>query len=186
MNDGTIAGRERRVGGKSGGILALALTWAFAGCFPNPNLRLNSPPQGDAPEHPPWRDMYVYHNDQGMLADMSIADIHFVPHCANLSGTGEARLERYAELLASRGGNINYDPTIVDDNLIKARMETAKEFLAQALPSRHKIEVMTGPALGRGMSNAEATDADKVAKQAEKRRYAYFLNVASGLRIEGD
>ncbi len=167
------------------GTLCLTTLWMYAvwGCAANNEYtRLNAPPQGDAPAHPEWRDYYTYHNDQGMLADMAIADIHYVPHSSCLSGVGEARLERYAELLAANGGTLNYDTALTDQTLLDARLKTAKDFLAQAIPKGKAIDVMVGPAGGRGMSNKEATAAAGVAQQPEPRKTAYKLNTATGLQ----
>jgi hypothetical protein len=158
--------------------IGLVTIWAAAllGCAGPEYTRLNAPPQGDAPAHPEWVNYYIYHNDQGMLADMSIADIHFVPHSACLSGVGEARLERYAELLAIDGGTINYDPAITDQTLVDARLRCAREFLAQAAETDRRIDVQVGCAGGRGMYNKEATAAEGIAQQPEPRKTAYKLN----------
>jgi hypothetical protein len=164
---------------------ALALT-AASSCAPKEYTRLNAPPQGEAPAHPEWTDYYTYHNDQGMLADMSIADIHFVPHSACLSGAGEARLERYAELLAAHGGTINYDTALSEHKLLDGRLQVARDFLAQACPGGEPIDVMVGPAGGRGISNKEASDGAAVAQQAELRKNAYFLNDNKAFEKSGD
>lgn len=148
-----------------------------AGCPPEQNYRLNAPPQGESETRPEWADYYTYHNDQGMLADMSIADIHFVPHSPELSGTGQARLARYAELLAARGGTVNYETPIEDDRLIRERLANARRFLVQALPGKQKIDVVPGLAGGRGMDAREAFSGMAVAKQAENRKNAYHLNI---------
>ncbi|MBN2562975.1 MAG: hypothetical protein JXQ75_18790 [Phycisphaerae bacterium] len=162
--------------GLSMGVLAL-LVGGFAGCArPLEPQRMNAPPQGDGLDHPEWADYYVYHNDQGMMADMSIADIHFVPGSDDLSGTGVARLERYAELLATRGGTLHYTPTVDDEALIKARVTAAEAFLAQAIPSKNVIEVVVGLAGGRGMEAKEAVAGKAVAQTAETRGKAYNLS----------
>lgn len=156
--------------------LAALVAGGLVGCVePKDSSRLNAPPQGEGLEHPEWGDLYAYHLDQGMLADRSIADIHFVPGSADLSGTGIARLERYAELLATTGGTLQYDPTVRDEHLIEARVASAEAFLAQAIPSAKAINVVAGLAGGRGMSATEASDGKGVAQQAEKRERAYEL-----------
>ncbi|HKQ46697.1 MAG TPA: hypothetical protein VJZ71_01360 [Phycisphaerae bacterium] len=166
-------------------LAALGLC-AACGCAANEYTRLNSPPQGEAPCHPTWTDYYTYHNDQGMLADMSIADIHFVPHSTCLSGVGEARLERYAELLAARGGTLNYDTAMNDPKLLDARLQAARDFLAQACPGGQPVDVLVGPAGGRGMSNKEASEGAAVAQQAEPRKNAYYLNENKAFEKQGD
>ncbi len=159
-------------------ILTAAGVGLFAlGCIPPENQRLNAPPQGESNSRPEWSQYYTYHNDQGMLADMSVADIHFVPHCSELSGTGQARLARYAELLAARGGTINYETSIENDKLIRDRLAVAKRFLVQALPGKQQIDVVPGIAGGRGMDAKEGLAGQAIAKQAETRKNAYHLNV---------
>lgn len=149
-------------------------------CAQEPYTRLNAPPQGAGEEQPAWGAMYDFHNDQGMLADMSIADLHFVPHSAELSGVGQARLERYAELLAGRGGTLNYDTALGDEKLVRARLECAERFLAQAVPGRREVRVVIGPAGGRGMDHKEALAGEGVAKQPEPRQTAYRLREYAG------
>lgn len=156
--------------------LGPAIALAAVGCQQQ-RQRLNAPPQGDAAHHAESAAYYAYHDDQGMLADMSIADIHFVPQTAELSGTGLARLERYAELLAATGGTIHYDTASRDQALIETRLATAKAFLKEAVPSARPIEVVVGLPGGRGMTAKESSAAKGVAEQPEKRERAYKLNI---------
>jgi hypothetical protein len=148
----------------------------MSGCEQPANPRLNAPPQGDAQEHPAWAQYFAYHDDQGMMADMSIADIHFVPHSPQLSGVGEARLQRYAELLAASGGCLHYDTALHDENLIEARLATARAYIKDALPSAKTIEIALGMPGGRGMNAKESTRGMAVAKQPETRKNAYYLD----------
>ncbi len=167
-------------------ILPVLIAFAFllcstAGCdSTHDRQRLNAPPQGAAEQHPRLVQYFAYHDDQGMVADMGIADIHFIPHSADLSGTGEVRLGRYAEILATSGGTIYYEPQTRDQALIDARVASAKAFLEQAIPSTKTIEVAVGLRRGRGISSQEASDARRVAEQAEVRGYAYRLKESTG------
>jgi len=129
---------------------------------------------------------YASHNDQGMLADMSITDTDFVPYSSKLSGAGVARLGRYAELLAASGGKLNYDASTTDDELISSRIETAKCFLADATPDNQEIMVVQGLAGGRGMNGKDALAAREVAAQPEPRKTAYKLSDTTGTRESGD
>ncbi len=153
---------------------AVALAILATSCVPD-KPRLNSPPQGYAEPHHSMTTYYAYHNDQGMLNDLSIADIHFVPHATALSGTGEARLARYAELLATSGGTIHYDTAITDDALLKSRLDSANDYLKQCMPGTKTVKVALGIAGGRGMVAAESKAARDVAKQPEPRTTAYRL-----------
>ena len=155
-------------------IVALCLT----GCVdPSPKKSLNSPRSFEPAERPSVAEFFAYQNDQGMMADMAIADIHFVPHSSALSGTGVARLERYAELLAATGGEVRYATAIRDEALLNERLATAKDFLAQVIPSNQCVDVVIGLPGGRGMTAQEALTGREVAEQAEKRETAYNLQV---------
>jgi hypothetical protein len=160
--------------------VALCLgVWVFGvwGCVAqDKSERLNAPPQGAGRAHPKWAQLYVYHNDQGMMADRCICDIHFVPHTPDLSGAGVVRLERYAELLAMTGGTLNYDTAIQDTGLVDARVQVAKDFLAEAMPSTQEIDVVVGLAGGRGLTAQEAIEGRDVAQQPEPRGTAYHLS----------
>lgn len=163
--------------------MCCAAALSATACAPEPYTRLNAPPQGEGDSRPVWADYYTYHNDQAMLADMSIADLHFVPHSTELSGVGQARLERYAELLAGRGGTLYYDTAIEDETLLASRIDTARQFLAQAIPGQQRVELVVGPPGGRGMDAREQLSGQAVAKQAEPRQNAYRLRKYS---TEGD
>jgi hypothetical protein len=145
-----------------------------ASCVPD-KPRLNSPPQGFEEPQSPMVAYYAYHNDQGMLADMSIADIHFVAHQPVLSAAGEARMARYAELLATFGGTIHYDTALTDEKLLKSRLVAANDFLKKTVPGSKPVTVAIGLAGGRGMSAKEAKGALDVAAQPEPRENAYYL-----------
>ncbi len=159
--------------------------FASVGCCPPDTELLNAPPQGTTDSRNHLAEFYAYHNDQGMIADMSIADIHFVPHSATLSGTGEARLGRYAELLAGTGGTLTYDTKLKDDAMVQARLEAAREYLAVAYPSEQHVDVVVGLAGGRGMNVIESAGSLAVAKQAEPRGTAYNLSGTKKLAAGG-
>ncbi|MBI5762894.1 MAG: hypothetical protein HZA51_05135 [Planctomycetes bacterium] len=165
----------RRRNGFSTAVIAACLC-PLAACVPD-KPRLNSPPVGYSEPQHPMSEYFAYHNDQGMIHDLSLADIHFVPHTTELSATGQARLERYAELLATRGGTIHYDPTEKNEKIVKARIDAANEFLKQTSPGTKTITVALGIAGGRGMGSKEASLGKEVAKQPETRQRAYRLNV---------
>jgi hypothetical protein len=148
----------------------------ISGCPPTENSRLNAPPQGESADAPTvLGENYAYHNDQGMMADMSIADLHFVPHGTELSGVGIARLERYAELLASSGGTIHYSTATRDPELASRRVSVANNFLRQSIPGARPIVVVLGLPGGRGMPAKEAIADSAVARTAEPRATAYNL-----------
>lgn len=171
----------RRIVGLLGMSFLLALP--VVGCAePESSTRMDTPPQNDGSAPSNIGEYFAFHKDQGMMADMSISDVYFVTNSAALSGTGETRLERYAELLAGTGGKLNYDASITDKELIASRMETARCFLAEATPSDHTIMVVQGLPGGRGMSGKDALAAREVAMEPEPRKTAYKLADKKGNR----
>lgn len=101
-------------------------------------------------------------SDNALLADMAIADFHFVGHSAELSGTGAARLERMACLLKHYGGTIHYETRKSDKALVDKRLEHVREYLKLAGCDMNKVTVEVGLAGGRGMA---ASDAIKVSQR---------------------
>ncbi len=159
-----------------GCTLAMLLPALLVACSePDPHMQANAPPQGYAPKHPRHTAYFVFHNDQGLMADRCISDIHFIPHTAELSGAGVARLGRYAELLAGSGGTIYYDTDITDEDFVEARLKTATDFLAGEIPGTQPIEVALGMPGGPGIGSDEATKGAAVARQPEPRVTAYHL-----------
>lgn len=156
------------------GLLGICIALATA-CERKAQTQMNAPPTGYAPEHPASTDYFAYHNDQGMMADMCIADIHFIPHSSDLSGAGVARLERYAELLANSGGTLNYDTSSTDTMLIDRRMATAEAYLAKCMPQSKRVDIVLGMPGGPGMRAKEAIPGQNVAQQPEERIRAYRL-----------
>jgi len=133
-------------------IVATALT---VGCY-EPASRLNSPPQGDSPRPHPMQEAYVYMVDNAMVADMALADIHFVPHSPELNSLGARRLDRYAALLEIYGGTLHYDTGMGDSELINSRISRMKDFLATTGIESDRIKVEEGLASGRGLIAPEA------------------------------
>ena len=108
--------------------------------------------------------------DNAMLHDMSVADIHFVPHSAELSGTGAARLNRMATLLDAYGGTVRYETFITDEALVKQRLENVREYLALTGCEMDRVSIKTMMSGGRGMTATKAikVDAKGTAKDAGK------------------
>ena len=155
----------------------------LTGCETDDRVRANAPPQGYAEDHARITHYYVYHHDQGMIADMSISDMHFITHTSDLSGTGEARLGRYAELLALSGGIIHFDTKLRNEDMILARLASAREFLADSVPGARPVDVVVGLAGGPGMRSQEAAAGVAVAEQPEPRGDAYRLAGSGGSAI---
>jgi hypothetical protein len=99
-----------------------------------------------------------YMVDNAMLYDMSVGDVHFVPHSAQVNSLGARRLNRYAELLQGIGGTVHYDGGPGDDPLTQSRVATIRDYLATAGLDMKSVTVEAGVSRGRG---ARASDAIK-------------------------
>jgi hypothetical protein len=134
-------------------VLGLVLVIVSAGCQ-QPSQRLNSPPQGDTVHRSPMQEPYQAMVDNSVLADMSIADIHFAGGTARLSGTGEYRLSRY-------------DTQVMDDKLVHQRLQRVEEYLAAAGCDMDKCSVRQGMAASAYMPAAQAVKAQQAGLNSE-------------------
>lgn len=99
------------------------------------------------PEEP-----FIHMTDNALLADMTVSDIHFLPHRAALNSLGEQRLRRLATLMEQYGGTIRFDTGLTDKKLIEVRTEkviaflastgldTTREIVKQDLPGGHGMD----------------------------------------------
>lgn len=99
---------------------------------------------------------FTYMVDNAILSDMSVADVHFVPHTSELNGIGEVRLDRMARLLNAYGGTVRYETTSDDSALVKQRIEHVREYLVLAGCSMDRVEVAVMMSGGDGMPGHEA------------------------------
>lgn len=99
-----------------------------------------------------WTDM----TDNAILHDMTVADLHFVPHTAEISGTGAARLDRMAALLDAYGGTVRYETYVTDEALIKKRLEHVKEYLTTTGCEMARVDIKAMISGGTGMSANKA------------------------------
>jgi hypothetical protein len=94
--------------------------------------------------------------DNAILHDMSVADIHFIAHTGELSGIGEARLNRMAKLLHTYGGTVRYETTLDDEVLMDQRLAHVREYLALTGCDMERVEVTDMMSGGRGIPGDEA------------------------------
>ncbi|GJM26331.1 MAG: hypothetical protein DHS20C16_27460 [Phycisphaerae bacterium] len=154
---------------------ALGVTLAIVGCEKRDD-RLNAPPQGDSDEPTLMHKNFIYMNDNAMLHDSAVADIHFEPHTAELSGLGIRTLMRMGELLSISGGTIRYETGSTDEFLITGRLNAVREFLGAAGFDTANIRVESGMARSTGMA---ASDAIAI-KQAAPASAAAQVGTADG------
>lgn len=101
---------------------------------------------------------YMHMVDNAILRDMSVADIHFVRHTSEVSGIGEARLNRLAKLLNTYGGIVRYETELDDEALIQQRLGRVREYLALSGCDMDRVEVAQMISGGRGMPGDEAVE----------------------------
>ena len=138
-------------------LFTIVVALLAVGCQ-GPAQRLNSPPQGASDRPSPLQADMNYMVDNAMLYDMSVGEVHFVPHTSQVNSLGTRRLNRYAELLQGIGGTVHYDGGATDDPLTESRVTTIKEYLATAGLDMTSVTVEAGLSRGRG---ARASDAIK-------------------------
>lgn len=146
---------------RSSPVFAAVLSLGLAGCGGPWQERLNAPPQGDSDRRSQYQSHYAYMNDNAMLRDMSFFDTQFVPNQPYLNGSGEARLERYSELLKESGGTLHYVAAYEDDKLTAARLAAMKKCLADGGYAGARIEIEAGLQQGRASDATYAIDARK-------------------------
>lgn len=106
--------------------------------------------------------------DNAILHDMSIADIHFIPHSKELSGTGVARLDRMAPLLDTYGGMVRYETVLIDEEMVASRLDQVREYLDLTGCDMSRVELKVMLSGGRGMPASDAIQAEEnVAAQQE-------------------
>ena len=128
------------------------------------------------------REHFTNMADNAMLHDMSVADVHFVPHTAELSGTGAARLNRMATLLDTYGGTVRYETFNTDEAFVKLRLEHVREYLALTGCDMGRVEIKAMISGGRGTSATKAilVDAKGTAKEAKGGKATMGLPVMAG------
>ena len=109
-----------------------ALLGALCAACNSPNPRLNAPPHGIAESTSELQDMYEYMTDSALLADMSLSDIHFIPHRPLLNTLGQERLCRLATLLNAYGGGVRLSTNVDDSKLVQERTDAVVAFLHEA------------------------------------------------------
>lgn len=122
-----------------------------------PDSRMNAPPHGMAENVHEMQGTYTYMADNAMLADMSISDMHFLPHRAQLSSTGEQRVARLAELMRAYGGTLRLSSNRAkDDGLLQQRAAAVRARLAECgLDTTQELLVQDMPG-GSGMDATQA------------------------------
>ena len=106
--------------------------------------------------------MHRFHDpmvDNAAAYDMSVADIHFVPHTSHLNDLGVRRLDRLAVILEKYGGTVRYETHSTDKDANVARLAEVGRYLSDLDLDMAKVEIVEGMSGGRGMSATDAVAA---------------------------
>jgi len=100
------------------------------------------------------------------IHDMSVADVHFVPHNPRLNELGARRLNLLAEHLETYGGTLRYETSSTDEAQIEGRIKSVKSYLTDIGADMGKVMVKPMMSGGRGMSAIDALEARQHMKDA--------------------
>ena len=132
---GKCVGRTASVG--------VFMMFVAAGCSEK-SERLNALPQGTTARPSPMQKHFEPMADNAAKRDRNIADVHFEPETAELSGLGVWRIERIANVIMQTGGAIRYETSITDKDLIASRLQAVRDFLAASGYDTDRIKVEAG------------------------------------------
>ena len=147
-------------------VLGLLSVVLMVGCQ-EPSQRLNSPPQGDTVNRNSMQEPFQSMVDNSALDDMSVADIHFAGSTARLSGTGEYRLSKLAQVCKKYGGQVRYDTRLQDDKLLQERLKSVEQYLSAAGCDMDKCSVRLGMAATAEMPAGQAMKAQQAGLPAD-------------------
>ena len=109
-------------------------------------------------------------SDNAILQDMSLADIHFVAHTSEISGTGAARLDRMAALLETYGGKVHYETYEDDAALVQQRLAHVTEYISLTGCNMSRVQVEATMSDGRTFPATEAIAiADKGTSKSQEK-----------------
>ncbi|TWT40309.1 hypothetical protein RAS1_40170 [Phycisphaerae bacterium RAS1] len=135
-------------------LVPIAVVAGLLGCA-SPAPRLNAPPHGSASEDSSMRGTFVYMADNAMLADMTVSDVHFVPHRPMLNTLGQERVQRLAGLIDAYGGAIRFSSDVSDAGLLSDRTQAILACLTEAGVDARPELVQADLAGDAGMNAAE-------------------------------
>lgn len=136
-------------------MIAMAAATLAVGCAKAPP-RLNAPIHGQSDEIADSAGTLAYMNENALLADMSLSDMHFVAHRPMLNTLGVERLTRMADLLQCYGGTIRLATRETDQSLIDERIRHVRNFLEEASLDLQATQVVCDLPGGRGLNAVES------------------------------
>lgn len=129
-----------------------------AGCSEKAS-RLNAPPQGMSERRHEMDRHFATMAENAAKRDASLADTHFEPHSAELSGLGVWRITRIGDMLNTCGGIIRYETSLAEEELLAARLQSVRDFLAASGYDTDLITVEAGLSRNAGGPALNAIEA---------------------------
>jgi len=139
-------------------LVCLVACCSLIGCT-EPSERLNAPPQGPVDRPNELQPFFAYMVDNSMMSDVSIADVHFVPHTTELNSLGTTRLARMSTFLDIYGGTVRYETRSGEEDVVNRRLDHVRDFLATTGIDMSRVEVMVAMAGSNQTSAVDATEA---------------------------
>ncbi len=137
-------------------FIVAATALLLAGGCTTPDSRPDASPSRRVVETSDLRGTFTYMTDNALLADMTVNDLHFLPHRALLNDLGRRRLGRLASLMEAYAGTIRLNTASSDEELIEQRLATVTDFLSEAGIDTEQEVVRCDMPGGKGMPAAEA------------------------------
>ncbi|NOS99399.1 MAG: hypothetical protein HOP29_02095 [Phycisphaerales bacterium] len=137
-------------------VTALVLGGGLLGCETPPQDKTLGTPLEPTSMHRFYEPMI----DNGAAHDMSVADVHFVPHNTELNDLGTHRLDRLILVLDRYGGTVRYETLETDEDMMGARLASVERYLATAGLDMSRVEVKSMMSGGRGTTAARAAAAE--------------------------
>ena len=94
--------------------------------------------------------------DNARSRNLAIADVHFIAHSSEISGLGEAALDRFAPWLETYGYTLRYETDLTNEELVVRRIAHAREYLALIGCDADRIRITPMMSGGRMLTAADA------------------------------
>ena len=134
--------------GKS--LVIIATVTALAACAARKDPRVSTP---DLKQGNEWlvRDYFNQQADNGLLADRTIRENHFLANSSEFSDLGVRDMAVFARHYRQDPGHLNIRRGGATDELYSARVTAVREYLEDRGVALDRVTVSDGPPTGDGM-----------------------------------
>ncbi len=134
-----------------------------------------------------YGEHFTYMADNALMHDMSLVEMHFIPHSSEISGVGAARLERMARILNTYGGTVRYAGEEPDPKRVEQRLDHIREYLALSGCNMERVtieEMISGGGPAPAEEAVQVYQASQVGKKSDTASSG--LSSASGMSEVGN